>query len=34
LNHLRDILFEKLREQDGRYDHDRTRKHRAYQEQC
>jgi len=33
LNHLRDILFEKLRETEkGRYENDRKRDHRAYQE--
>ena len=31
LNHLRDILFEKLREQEGRYENDRKRKDRGYQ---
>lgn len=30
LNHLRDILFEQLRDR-GRYDHDRKRRNRAYQ---
>ncbi len=30
LNHLRDILFEKLRK--GRYENDRKRAHRAHQE--
>jgi hypothetical protein len=32
LNHLRDILFKKLREQEGRYENDRKRNDRAYQE--
>jgi len=31
LNHLRDILFKKLREQEGRYENDRKRKDRAHQ---
>ena len=34
LNHLRDILFEKLRENEGRYENDRKRKNRAHQKQC
>ena len=45
LNHLRDILFKKLREQDtasrerhavakGRYENDRKRTNRTYQEHC
>jgi len=33
LNHLRDILFEKLRETEkGRYENDRKRKDRSHQE--
>ena len=33
LNHLRDLLFEKLREKEGRYDYDRTGENRYYQAQ-
>jgi len=33
LNRLRDILFEKLRDR-GRYEDDRKRKNRTYQEHC
>jgi hypothetical protein len=33
LNHLRDILFEKLRENEGRYENDRKRKNRVHQKQ-
>jgi hypothetical protein len=33
LNHLRDILFKKLREA-GRYENDRKRKDRAYKARC
>jgi hypothetical protein len=32
LNHLRDILFKKLRENEGRLRYDRKRKNRNYQE--
>ena len=32
LNHLRDILFERLRK--GRYENDRTGENRAHQEHC
>jgi len=31
LNRLRDILFEHLREQEGRYENDRKRENRAHQ---
>ncbi|NOY69850.1 MAG: hypothetical protein GXP53_10265 [Deltaproteobacteria bacterium] len=31
LNRLRDILFERLREKEGRYDSDRKRNHRGHQ---
>ncbi len=31
LNHLRDILFERLRDQRGRYENDRKRANRGYQ---
>ncbi len=39
LNHLRDILFEKLRKQNpntriGRYENDRKRAHRGHQNHC
>ncbi len=34
LNWLRDILFEKLRDQKGRYDYDRSRKNRTHQNHC
>ena|SRR3989339_1856289 len=32
LNWLRDVLFEKLRKNNGRYENDRKRKNRVYQE--
>ena len=32
LNHLRDILFEKLQENEGRLRYDRKRKNRSHQE--
>jgi hypothetical protein len=31
LNHLRDVMFEKLRNQEGRYQHDRQTGYRASQ---
>ena len=31
LNHLRDILFEELRKNEGRYENDRKRKDRSHQ---
>jgi len=34
LNHLRDILFEKLREHEGRARYDRKREDRGYKAQC
>jgi len=34
LNHLRDILFEHLREQEGRYDNDRKRRKHSHRGHC